>query len=121
MGDAAERRLSRRYKIRLPIQFRVSEGRTISRWRRGRTCDVSTRGIVFRSGQPVPAHAQVEMIVDWPSKRDDLYPITLRAAGHVVRSEGRKIAVRMTFCRMVIESGAGSPKTIASGSDTFEQ
>ena len=119
MGDAGERRLSRRYKLRLAVQFRVSEGRTLSRWRAGRTCDMSTSGVIFRCGQPLPTNSHIEMVINWPSQRDDLQPICLRAAGQVVRSHGRKVAVRMTFCRMVIETATSPPKTAASGTATF--
>jgi c-di-GMP-binding flagellar brake protein YcgR len=115
MGNTGERRQSRRYKIGLTLQFRVSEGRTISRWRAGKTCDMSTGGLVFRCGQELPVNAHIEMIIDWPSKQDE-QPICLRAAGHVMRRQGRKIAVRMTFCRMVIEKPAMAPKAAASNS-----
>jgi hypothetical protein len=103
MRDSGERRLSWRYKIGLGIQVRVAEGRTVSKWRTGKIYDMSTRGILFRCGQPLPVNAQVEMIIDWPAKQDDRYPIFLLASGDVVRIRGKKIAVRMTFCRMVIE------------------
>ncbi len=79
---------------------------------------MSTSGVIFRCGQPLPANAHIEMVINWPSKRDDLQPICLRAAGHVVRTHGRKVAVRMTFCRMVIEKATSSPKTATSGSAT---
>ena len=106
MGKAEERRLRWRYKVGLPVQFRVTEGKTVSRWRTGRTCNVSTSGVLFRCAQNLPENAHVEMIIGWPAKQGDLYPISLRAAGDVVRIRGRKIAVRMTFCRMVIEKAA---------------
>ena len=114
MGKTGERRLSRRYKIGLAIQFRVSDGRTMSKWRAGRVCDMSTRGINFRCGQLLPVNAQIELVVDWPVKYDDRSPICLRAAGYVVRSHGRKTSVRMTFCRMVIETATSSVGTTDS-------
>ena len=113
MGNVGERRLSRRYKVGLAVQFRVSEGRSISRWRSGKICDMSTSGVVFRCSQPMPVNSHIELIIEWPSKQDDLHPICLRAAGHVVRSHGRKVAVRMTFCRMVIERAVAAPRAAA--------
>ena len=116
MGNAGERRLNRRYKIGLAIQFRVSEDRNLSRWRTGRTCDMSTGGVIFRCGRPLPVNAHIEMVIHWPAKHDNRYPICLRAAGHVVRSHGRMMAVRMTFCRMFIETATSPPGAAASGS-----
>jgi hypothetical protein len=114
MGKTGERRLSRRYRVSLAIQFRISDGRTMSKWRAGKICDMSTGGVIFRCGQALPVNAQIEMVIDWPPKHDNLYPICLRAAGHVVRSQGRKTAVRMTFCRMVIEKASPELAAIAS-------
>ena len=118
MGNSGERRLSGRYKVGLAIQVRGSEGRTVSRWRTGKTCDISTSGVMFRCGQTLPVNAQVEMIIDWPAKQDNLYPIFLLAAGDVVRIRGRKMAVRMSFCRMVIEKAPTKPMVAAVGAGT---
>jgi hypothetical protein len=64
---------------------------------------------MFRCGQPLPVNTQVEMIIDWPAKHDDRYPIFLLASGDVVRIRGKKTAVRMTFCRMIIEKAHPKP------------
>jgi hypothetical protein len=112
MRNSGERRLSWRYKVGLAIQVRVSEGRTVSKWRTGRTYDMSTSGVMFRCGHPLPENAQVEMIIDWPAKQDDRHPIFLLATGDVVRIRGKKVAVRMTFCRMVIEKAPPKPMSL---------
>jgi hypothetical protein len=112
MRDSGERRLNWRYKVGLGIQVRVAEGRSVSKWRAGKTYDISTRGIMFRCGQPLPVNAKVEMIIDWPAKHGDRYPIFLLASGDVVRIRGKKIAVRMTFCRMVIEKAHPKPVVV---------
>ena len=64
----------------------------------------------------MPVDAHVEMIIDWPSKQNNLDPICLRAAGHVVRSHGKKVAVRMTFCRMVVQKTNATAIVAASAS-----
>jgi hypothetical protein len=58
------------------------------------------------------------MVIDWPSKQDSLYPICLRAAGHVVRRHGRMMAVRMTFCQMVVEKATSPPGAAVANSGT---
>src|SRR5450432_2843901 len=75
--EANERRVSRRYKMDLAIKLRVSDGSTMSEWRAGKTCDLSTGGVVFECHDPFPMNARLEMVIDWPSKNDDLHPICL--------------------------------------------
>jgi hypothetical protein len=115
LDETSERRLSRRYKIGLAIKLRVSEGSAMSEWRIGKTCEVSTTGVMLECAQPLPINARIEMVMDWPAMHDNLYPICLRAVGEVVRIDGREMAVRMAVCRMVIEK-ATSPQFAAASS-----
>lgn len=101
--NLGERRLCRRYKICLAVRFRVTDGTTLSKWRTGKTCDVSTEGLMLQYRQPLNSNALLEMVIGWPVKQDDLYPIRLRAMGEVVRSHAEYAAVRIHFCEMVIE------------------
>jgi PilZ domain len=112
MENISERRLSRRYKIRIALRFRVAEDGPASKWRVGRTSDMSNSGVSFQCRHPLPPDAHIEMVIDWPSKQGGIHPIFLRAAGHVVRSCDGEVAVRMTSSRLVIEKAA----TVASDS-----
>jgi hypothetical protein len=112
MGNTGDRRVSRRYRVVVRLWYRISGGGTISRWRAGKTCDLSSTGVSFRCGHSLATAARLEMVIDWPSKRGGIHPICLRAAGRVVRSDDGKIAVWTTSCRMVIEK-ATSPPTAA--------
>jgi hypothetical protein len=103
LGNAGERRLQRRYNVCLAVHFRVFNGGTLSRWRTGETCDMSTEGLKLQYRQPLKSNALLEMVVDWPVKQADLYPIWLRAVGRVVRSHAEYTAVRMHFCEMITE------------------
>jgi hypothetical protein len=104
MGNTSERRLSRRYEIGLEIRFRVSDddGST-SKWRAGLTCDLSNTGVFFRCRHSLPPDVRLEMVIDWPSNRGSIHPISLHAAGHVVRSHDGEVAVWMTSSRLVID------------------
>jgi hypothetical protein len=115
MKKTGDRRVSRRYRIVVALRYRVSEDGTISGWRAGRTCDLSSTGGSFRCGHALPTDAHLELVIDWPSKQSTLHPICLRAAGHVVRSDDGKVAVSMTSCRMVIEKTT-SPAVMAASS-----
>ena len=93
---SGDRRVNRRYDIRLPLHYRVSIKGEPSRSGSGMTIDMSTCGISFRSRKPLPIGAHVEVVVDWPAKYSDVYPIDLQITGFVVRSDSGRSAVRMT-------------------------
>jgi hypothetical protein len=82
----------------------------------GRTCDLSTTGLMLLCRQPLERNARIEMVIDWPEKQDNVCPICLKAAGHVVRGQGRTVAVQMTSCRMVIEQATALLANAASNS-----
>src|SRR5260370_39222636 len=103
MRGTGERRLGRRYEVGLAIRVRVLPASRASEWRVGTVLDLSSTGVSFQCRHPLPVNTRIEMVIDWPSKQSTLHPICLRAAGHVVRSDDRKVAVWMTSCRMVIE------------------
>ena len=113
MENISERRLSRRYKIRIAIRFRISESGTISKWRVGRTSNMSNSGVFFRCGHSLPLDSHIEMVIDWPSKQGGVHPIFLRAAGRVVRSHDGEIAVSLTSSRLVIEKAAAATSNSA--------
>jgi hypothetical protein len=62
----------------------------------GLTLDISTTGISFRGRRPLPVGAHIELLVQWPAKYEDLYPVELQATGFVVRSDIGRTAVRIT-------------------------
>lgn len=113
MGKTGDRRLSRRYRIVVALRYRVSKGGTISRWRAGKTSDLSSTGVSFRCRYALRVNALIEMVIDWPSKPSALQPVCLRAEGHVARSGDGKVAVWMTSCRIVVEHAA-SPRVMAA-------
>ncbi|MBZ5728250.1 MAG: PilZ domain-containing protein [Acidobacteriia bacterium] len=91
-----DRRNSRRYDIRLPVHYRVSQKWVMARSGSATTCEISTSGLSFRSRKPLPVGSHIEMIIDWPARYGDVYPIDLQATGFVVRSEHGRTAVRVT-------------------------
>ncbi len=91
-----ERRLNRRYEVRLPIHFRISNRSGVTRVGTATTCEISTHGLSFRSRKPLPVGAHVEMVIEWPVRYSDAYPIDVQATGFILRSDGGRTAVRMT-------------------------
>ena len=101
---AGERRRNRRFHLRLPIHYRVSLKGEPPRSGSGMTLEMSTTGLSFRSRRALPVGAHVELVVDWPAKFRDAYPIDLQITGFVVRSENGRTAVRMTSHKFRVES-----------------
>ena len=93
---ASDRRTSRRYELRLPVHYRVSEKGAIPLSGSGTTCELSTSGLSFRSRKPLPVGSHIEMVVDWPSRFGDIYPIDLVVTGFVVRSSAGRTAIRVS-------------------------
>jgi hypothetical protein len=77
---------------------------------------MSSTGVSFRSRHSLSADAQLEMVIDWPSKQGSIHPISLRAAGRVVRIQDGKVAVLVTSSRFVIKKPTSPPVTAASSS-----
>jgi len=101
-----ERRGNRRYELRLPLHYRVSQKGQPPRSGSGLTCDLSTAGISFRCRRPLPVGAHIEMTIAWPAKYAETYPMDLVITGFVVRSDPGRTAIRMTSRRFRTESFA---------------
>ena len=104
-----DRRINRRYDLRLPLHYRVAQKGLPPRSGSGLTCDLSTGGISFRCRRPLPVGAHVEITVAWPARYAEIYPIDLIVTGFVVRSDASRTAVRMTSRRFRTESQAVAP------------
>jgi c-di-GMP-binding flagellar brake protein YcgR len=106
---SGDRRRTKRYEIRLPLHYRLSIKGEPSRSGSGMTIDMSTTGMSFRSRKPLPVGAHVEVVVDWPAKYSDVYPIDLQVTGFVVRSDSGRSAVRMTSRKFRVATMPAEP------------
>jgi hypothetical protein len=57
---------------------------------------MSSTGLSFRCRKPLPEGAHIEMVIDWPARYGDIYPVDLLITGFIVRSDSHHSAVRMT-------------------------
>jgi len=99
-----ERRTDRRYELRFPLRYRVSQKGEPACTGTGLTSDLSVGGIAFRCRKPLPVGAHVELLVDWPARYGDAYPIELRVTGFVVRSTDGQTAMQMTSHRLRVST-----------------
>jgi hypothetical protein len=109
-----DRRESRRYDVRLPLQYRVSQKGVMPRTGSGLTLDMSASGLSFRCRKPLPVGSHIEVVVDWPAKYGDVYPIDLQVTGFVLRSDHGRTAVRMTSRKFRVASEPAEPMIRAS-------
>jgi hypothetical protein len=95
-----ERRANKRYELRFPLRYRISQKGVTPYAGVSLTLDLSATGIAFRCRKPLPVGSHIELTVDWPTKYRDAYPIELHVTGFVVRSTNGRAAVRMTSHRL---------------------
>ena len=106
---AGDRRRNKRYELRLPLHYRLSLKGEAARTGSGLTLDMSTAGVSFRSRRPLPVGSHIEMVVNWPEKYADIYPIDLQVTGFVVRSDSNRTAIRMTSRTFRVASAPAEP------------
>jgi len=108
-STTVERRANARYELRMPLRYRVSQKGDIPYIGTGLTQDLSVHGIGFRCRKSLPVGAHVEVLVDWPAKYDELYPLELQVTGFVLRSENGRTAIRMTSHRLRVAEDPAQP------------
>jgi hypothetical protein len=80
-----DRRLARRYEIELDLRIVVMAAGGVAQIGTGRSCNLSSGGVLFESATPLPVGAHVELWIRWPAPTDRIRPLTLIANGIVVR------------------------------------
>jgi c-di-GMP-binding flagellar brake protein YcgR len=88
MGAMTERRTARRYDLSLPIIIRVPTERELDT-QRGKTRDVSTRGLYFVVEQNLEAGSELDLMLTLPTEITHGTEVFVRALGKVVRVERR--------------------------------
>jgi c-di-GMP-binding flagellar brake protein YcgR len=83
-----ERRTARRYDLSLPIIIRVPTDRALDT-QRGKTRDISTRGLYFVIEQNLEAGSELDITLTLPAEITHGTEVLVRALGKVVRVERR--------------------------------
>jgi len=84
-----ERRTARRYDLSLPVIIRMPLDRQ-SDSRKGRTRDISTRGVYFVIDQDLEAGSELDITLTLPAEITRGTEVLVRAQGKVVRVEKRQ-------------------------------
>jgi hypothetical protein len=90
-----DRRSDRRYQIQLELRWRLIRRRKVLFSGEGRTVDLSSGGLLFDAGRPLPAGLNVEISAAWPVLLRQETPMQLAVSGRIVRSQGNLVAIRM--------------------------
>jgi len=91
-----ERRSHKRYPIELDLRYKLFNRARVMQEGLGRTCDLSTGGVLFRLDQSLPKGSRAELSVDWPLRLDGVCPLQVLISGQVVRSWAKAAVVRIT-------------------------
>jgi hypothetical protein len=91
-----DRRAERRYDLELAVRWTVRYRRRALESGTGRTRDLSAHGMMIETGRALQPGSQIEVVVSWPALLHGVCPLSLVAAGRVVRSDGTCTAIRMT-------------------------
>jgi c-di-GMP-binding flagellar brake protein YcgR len=88
MGGMTERRTARRYDLSLPVIIRIPDERADDS-QRGKTRDISTRGLYFVIDQDLEAGSELDITLTLPAEITHGTEVLVRAMGKVVRVEKR--------------------------------
>ena len=83
-----ERRTARRYDLSLPVIIRVPAER-IADTQKGKTRDISTRGLYFVLDQDLDAGSELDITLTLPAEVTHGTEVFVRAQGKVLRVERR--------------------------------
>jgi hypothetical protein len=101
-----DRREKRRYVLHLPIHYRVAERGAMPCSGTGTTCELSSSGLSFRCRRTLPVGAHVELLLDWPSRYSDMYPVELQMTGFIMRTERGRVGVRVNSHKFRVDQAA---------------
>jgi len=93
---AGDRRSDKRYDLQLELRWKLIRRKRVLETGVGRTLDLSSGGILFDAGRPLPAGLNVELSVCWPAMLHNTAPMQLVIAGRIVRSDRQYVAVEMS-------------------------
>jgi hypothetical protein len=89
---ASERRRRQRFDIECELRYRLLDSRHHLPQQAGKTLNISSKGVLFDAGVPLPVGKRVELSIAWPARLNDRCRLKMVAICRIVRSEGTRIA-----------------------------
>jgi hypothetical protein len=112
MTTVQERRLSRRFPIDQAVSFKL-KGQLSSVSGEGRTVNLSSRGVLFRTDQMLDKGSAVQVEINWPVLLDNSRPLKLVARGPIVWCDGEQAAMKIEGWEFHTRSGAVAKPELA--------
>ena len=82
-----DRRAKRRFNIEQSLRYRLLYGNRITESGMGRTVNISSSGVWFKTENILGTGLPVELSMSWPARLNDVCPMKLMIYGCVVRSD----------------------------------
>jgi hypothetical protein len=93
-----DRRRVRRFPSKLSLKYEVILGRRIARFGSGKTCNISSTGVLFQSDSALEEGSSVELLINWPAPYQGKQPMHLLIRGQIVRVEdGKRAALKVQY------------------------
>ena len=89
------RRITSRYAVSAPLQYRAAAPTLESVWKSGHTRDMSAGGILIDQPEAAPIGSTLELAIDWPGLYHGKPQVRLFVIGSVARADKRGTALRI--------------------------
>ena len=89
------RRAAERMAIEQEVCFRGLNRKGAETAGAGRTVNISSSGVLFRTERPLAPGSRLEIDIDWPARLNDKCALKLVARGRVVRSRDGLAAIEI--------------------------
>jgi len=94
-GIAGDRRADRRYDLKLELRWKLIRRQRLLDSGSGTSVDISSGGILFDAGRPLPLGLNVELSISWPVLLHNTAPLQLIVSGRIMRISGNCAAIQM--------------------------
>jgi DNA-binding NarL/FixJ family response regulator len=91
----ADRRTNARFPCRLAVSYQALEHPFLSGTATSETLNISSKGLLFTTEEPLQPGQLLQVSVDWPAMLDNQVPLKLVAEGRIVRNINGQAAMRI--------------------------
>jgi hypothetical protein len=94
-GIAGDRRADRRYDLKLELRWKLIRRQRLLDSGSGTSVDLSSGGILFDAGRPLPPGLNVQLSISWPVLLHNTAALQLIVSGRIMRASGTCAAIQM--------------------------
>lgn len=107
--ENVDRRIKRRFSIEQGLRYRLLYGSRVAESGTGRTVNISSSGVWFKTEAILGTGLPVELSMSWPARLNDVCPMKLMIYGCVVRSDQEGAALAIERYEFRTQSTAAVP------------